>query len=111
MGFDPNKVALPEFTWATYIPDRNPNFKVHKNRGHALNAVDYRKNYILYQRVNDEWIERYRIENLAPEAPCERCTNSASWWSHTWDRDEKGKIAEPLKRLRICSTCKYKVGR
>lgn len=42
MTFDPNK---QDHQWATYIPQRKPQFKTYNSRGHALNALRCKANY------------------------------------------------------------------
>lgn len=109
--FDPNKLNKPDFEWATYIPARNPKFKIHSNRGKALNAFNYRDNVILYRMVNGTWIEQYRIENF-PNRPsmkpktCDRCDKYEFYLSSEWDRFN-GKIKDdPFKRMYVCSQCR-----
>lgn len=114
MDFDPNSKQPPAIEWATYIPNRKPNFKTHKNRGQALNAFQYRDNVILYKYDFDQskWIEIYRIENWSQNAShCEMCgiefgSRNYTYPNSEWWRDEKRKIVEPLKRMRICSGCR-----
>lgn len=65
--FDPNKSAEAE--WATFVPTRSPRFKIHVNRGHAINAVkctsywdhDHLRtipdDVILYRRVEGRWVQ------------------------------------------------------
>lgn len=43
MVFDPNNVK-PKI-WATYIPSRSPQFKIHNGKGQAINALKYRAIY------------------------------------------------------------------
>lgn len=77
MKFDPNEKnkGVPVIKWATYIPDRTPNFKIHKQINHAKSAFQYRNNAILYERVDEEWIERYRRELDGADHPryCQWC--------------------------------------
>ena len=50
--------------WATFLVSRNVQFKVHENRGHALNAIVDTRAGILY-RWNEtlkEWDEVLRVE-------------------------------------------------
>ena len=74
MDFDPNFKHKPKTPpYATYIPDRRPEFKLHANVGHAKNAFQYRSNAILYKWDTDidEWIELARIEGFRHrDVPC-----------------------------------------
>lgn len=79
MDFDPNAKRGPKTPeWATYVPDRNPDFKVHKRKADALNAFPYRDNYILYRYDFDtgKWVEQFRIENRPTPEICDRCHRS-----------------------------------
>lgn len=77
--FDPNqkgnKPPAPRF--ATYIPDRRPEWKIHSALGHAKNAFQYRSNAILYEYIDEEWVERARIEDKPRsynnQSPCSNC--------------------------------------
>lgn len=101
MDFDPNFKDKPgEPQWATYIPDRRgAKFKVHKGLGQAKNAFHYRDNAILYEWVDGEWVERYRIENHPGRPTCvtEGCNHTAS--GYQW----KGMEFVPKK----CYNCQY----
>lgn len=78
MLFDPNKLKFKNRIWGTYIPERKPKFKTYDNRGHAINALMWRKEYVepdenngikpyeyvyipdectLWKLVNDKWVE------------------------------------------------------
>ena len=76
--FNPNSLKM----WATYIPDRNPSFKIHKNKAEATSALKYRSFYeknnydfkiipedcILWYRGKEEWLEvefehRYNVKD------------------------------------------------
>jgi len=61
-GFKGPKKTLPE--WATYCPTRTSKrgFKVHNNRGNALNAMKTHLFGVLYHFEDNEWREVYRIE-------------------------------------------------
>lgn len=59
MPFDPNNMKAtgkPQYTyqWATYIPNRSPQFKVHGMRGHATAAC---KAKAVYRGDKDCWEE------------------------------------------------------
>ena len=67
-------IAMPN-KWATFILDRNKQFKEHENRGHALNAIKDTHAGILY-RLNEQtqtWDEVLRIEGNYQLAPCDNC--------------------------------------
>lgn len=121
MDFNPNKPAkTKKFFWATYIPYRNPEFKMHSQRGHALSAFQYKSDVILYQwdQTKEEWVEVYRIEKISTDTRaqnvlyCEKCGDEIprntwggrhayrGWWpcepnEHGFDREY----------LQVCSAC------
>lgn len=75
LEFDPNDTTprkLPEY--ATYIPSRSPNFKMHKQKKHAANALSCGAGAdspgILYQNIDGKWIE---IDRFEPPTECAHC--------------------------------------
>lgn len=58
----PNQTQTHE--WATFLLSRNVQFKVHENRGHALNALKDTHAGILYKwdETNKSWDEVLRVE-------------------------------------------------
>ena len=75
---DPNKIKMKNRIWGTYVPERKPKFKIYDNRGHAISALMWRKEYVepdenngikpyeyvyipdectLWKLVNDKWVE------------------------------------------------------
>ncbi len=67
------KDIIPQSSsWATYAPRRNPKFKLHSNRGHALNAAKSLGEYIILQYVDNNWIEVCRLEHAASRR-CDVC--------------------------------------
>lgn len=122
MDFDPNNRTPPIIEWATYVPRRHPQFKTHKNRGHALNAFQYRSSAILYRWVEPgEWQEVYRIEDfkVTKDMACERC-GGPLWrpnpysngvlraaFDRVWARDDHGRIADPPRLLVVCRDCRH----
>lgn len=99
--FNPNKPALiKKFFWATYIEFRNPNFKLHANRGHALNALkwDSTRGGILYRwnEATEEWIEVFRKKpNLKKSTThCQAC-NLEFTKDIFWGRYEKWITIDP----------------
>ena len=61
MAFDPNSQPSPKQPeWASYIEDRRPKFKMHANRGQALQAAAYYpRSTQIFRWDSDEgkWIE------------------------------------------------------
>lgn len=78
MDFNPNKPALTKnYFWATYIPDRRPNFKMYSQRGHALNSFQYKSKGILYKWIEEEWKEIFRLdESFKKSDNCQLCNAS-----------------------------------
>jgi len=115
MDFDPNvnRKAPGKPEWATYIPDRKPQFKVYTNRGHALNSFQYRSNVILYRLGdNGKWIEAFRIEDWSPAIRCELCTTSVLKVSPTGQVYNVGyrkwidKETDHPKIITVCMGCR-----
>lgn len=86
MSFDPNALEGPKQPeWATYIDDRRPKFKMHSNRGKALNAASYASRQVQIFRWDFEdskWIEVFNGKVTGSWArgtskdTCDRCGNS-----------------------------------
>lgn len=68
MKFNPNKLISKEYKWATFIPDRKPDFKVYHNRGHATSSLKSHSVYTsgsyvippdctLWEHNGTEWVE------------------------------------------------------
>lgn len=80
-SFDPNRPQSYNQNpiWATYCPTRSPKFKIHNNRGQAINAFTYKDFIILYALdENDRWMEVTRREQ-----------------SGIFKRDDKGRVSDP----------------
>lgn len=74
--FDPNNLKEPEYSYATFVESRYPNFKYHSNIGHAKNAFQHNHNNgssILYEKKEDKWVEIARIENVWDAQFCQNC--------------------------------------
>ena len=86
-NFDPNskkKPVTPEY--ATYLPYRNPQFKIHKTIGHARAALSYKwpvEAGILYVYKNNEWVELERSDILTNCSLC-RISFSAVIKENRW---------------------------
>ena len=75
LSFDPNARKKPSHNWASYVPDRTPQFKVHTGRGQAVNAVHYQRcsqprGGIVYEWIDGKWVENYRYEK---KDTCVKC--------------------------------------
>jgi hypothetical protein len=112
LEFNPNEPAkTKQFFWATYIPSRRPNFKLHSNRGHALNAfANHFWGAILYKWENDEWVEIYREEkdDAKTSRYCENCGKDlkrpdyGSYWGTKMWIDKK---TDKPRRIMACYEC------
>lgn len=108
-SFDPNNKQPRAAEWATFVPDRKPKFKTYVDRGHALNAFQYRDNAILYKwsAKSGEWVEVFREEDVGAgymRRTCEKCRAEDKYVSRIWVR-KAGKIVEPFRRIWACSNC------
>ena len=115
MDFDPNTTLRG--AWATFVPKREPKFKVHAQRNHATNAVrEHWSNVILFEQVDGQWVERFRSQDMSANGPCGYCgkpvNNSYERGVHhdggsvDWRRDENGKRVEPLELIRHHYRCR-----
>lgn len=73
MVFDPNQPASSVPKWATYLPGRSPNFKLHSRRAYAFNAFQRPGILFRYDFTSSRWIEVYREERLDDTDPPLRC--------------------------------------
>lgn len=77
LQFDPNKPDNKrKFLFATYIPSRSPEFKVHANRGHALNAMsNWPTDSLLFEwdATSSRWNEIVRHDGWKRSKACDNC--------------------------------------
>lgn len=125
--FNPNKKP-DKVEWATYLParSRTASFKQHRQRGHALNAINNERQAILYRWnfEKNQWDEVLRVDGWPMEGdPCEHCMaplpasrffnnyGSANQQpvraaaKRVWVRDGRGKISDPPTLLTVCHDC------
>ena len=116
MQFNPNKPGMTKnYFFATFIPDRRPQFKMYSNRGHALNAFQYKDEGILYEwdTTKNEWEEIYREEKDGfTHETCDVCGDSMmrdiggrsyKFGQRIWvDRD-----TDKPHRIQVHYNCKY----
>lgn len=75
IDFDPNETNKPQAPqWATYFPDRRPKFKVHSNRGHAINAFQGRYTGVLYEWHEGTWVDQLQIYRDGRPKTCPKCS-------------------------------------
>lgn len=102
IDFDPNETNKPQAPqWATYFPDRAPKFKVHTHRGHALNAFQERSTGILYEYLDNKWIERIQLSGDRRPSSCGRCGREC-YPSRKFTIDDSTATSEWL-----CHPCKH----
>lgn len=73
MSFPDRVVPVDAHIWATMIPARTPEFKVHKTEALANSAMGNRnihESYAKYELVNGIWEKRYEY---VPPAVCDSC--------------------------------------
>lgn len=111
MNFDPNKLNQKQYLWATYLPYRNPSFKLHVKEAHAKSAFTYRNRGILFlwNSGTERWDEVFRAEE---DHEYETCIHGGS--PRTNSRTNKiyhenikwvGK-GKDSKRVAVCYTCR-----
>lgn len=114
--FDPNlKSKKP---WATFIPNRYPNFKVHSRIQDAMAAIGRHEHGILYEVVNDRWEQLVRKCPEDYRGVCQSCgfaCPEVKRWDGTtipgsvdgrfaWKR-YRGKLVKPIELLYCCPDC------
>ena len=125
--FDPNE--RPKHPFATYCPARRgASFKLHANRGNAINALHHQGYGTLYAwSPEGRWVEIARVEHadFRPET-CSLCKQSTfeeykrwdfntrthvptgNWYNRSkavFERDSLDKLVEPLNVLYLCTFC------
>jgi hypothetical protein len=107
MGFKnfvpPKPPEVPPY--ATYVPDRSPQFKVHASRGKAVSAISYVHSYqarggIVYALVDGKWKEELRYE---PQETCDKCNKKFSWQNYPVALDRSLPV---LKRRYVHRNCR-----
>ena len=82
MKFNPNQNNVKNMVWATYIPSRKPNFKLHANRGQAISALKYRATY---KKISMHKVD-YNIE-VIPEDCTPWNHNGSEWIEIEFERE------------------------
>jgi len=102
--FDPNNLKRRDMIWATYFPDRKPPFKVYSNRGHALSSFMYRESGVLYNMIDDKWVEVYKLEPREERVThCELCGEHEKYLTRKWFK-ENG-----LELIYVCNKCRKRL--
>lgn len=89
--------------WATYIPYRTPEFKVHRSEGLANNAMGQRgpdESYAKYQLVSGEWVKVFEHH---PAKNCAWCSAPLTGYRDRYlpPLSKKPKWQQPT----ICKQC------
>ncbi len=74
----PDTLPSEEIGWATFVPERKPQFKVHNTKGLAHSALgqrNYYESYALYELVGGIWHRRFEY---VPGSDCNYCGNEFS---------------------------------
>lgn len=108
-AFDIASPTLPQ--WATYTKNRNPNFKIHKTKGQALNALSNQMPYsdclvLEYSQQRMQWV--IYIDYTKPDV-CERCGGPFAFQRNTYSSGremtlEHADVANYLRDV-ICNVC------
>lgn len=137
MSFDPNTLpAAQRPEWATHIQGRSPKFKVHRNRGQALQAAAYYSRSCQIYRWDDDqdkwvvvWDGVVDDRSVSRGETCERCHKTTmvtrkynrslpggsekgertlNLGSVGWLKSDtnKSKLVEPFTRAWLCRSCK-----
>lgn len=107
--FQPNNQAHP---FATFIPDRKPQFKAHKGRGTALSAFQYGRPGILYEWKNHKWVELGRVLSGSEVNDCQNCGGEMLKHYSTMGEDHSYRNAHYLwisqphwQQVQLCQKC------
>jgi len=109
--FDPNDPRKGNYLWATFLPYRSGKFKLHLNRGPALNSCGGEAWYILYNWSSQEskWVEVTRVEDRRRLVICHHCGRDASQGGRhqPWGGALRWYwVAKPfLREVGLCKVC------
>ena len=104
----PDTLPAEISNWATKVPGRNPEFKVHAKESLANSALGQRglhESFAKYELTNGEWVLRFKYE---PREDCDRCHRrysemSGGYWSK---RRARPRYAKPqYTSLVVCNHC------
>lgn len=105
--FDPNRKNKPQIPpFATYIPSRRPEFKVHSNQGHAKNAINGVWPVFpaaLYQWQDDKWVEVDRVERATHCSRCEKPFDTT--YERYGQTIRELEVSPKYKSPRFCRPC------
>jgi hypothetical protein len=114
-GSFPETIPAEHAQWATLIPGRNPQFKIHTNLGLAHSAIGQRnlgERFAIYKLVDGSWELEWHYE---PYDNCDRCGKpfrDQAAWVHSHGRKLEGQHIKggPTKRVWeganiICEPC------
>lgn len=105
----PDTIPASTSQWATMIPARNPEFKVHSKESLANSAMSQRglrESFAKYELVGDKWILRWKYE---PRDACDRCgVLYKNIQGTNWDRSRcRPDHATPAwSSIVVCCSCK-----
>lgn len=117
LEFNPNEKKSPKTpVWASYVPARSPEWKLHAGRGQAINAINNRATSygslgspgIIYEFVDGEWVEWDRYERPKECAHCggpfghtERDRYFSEAYRLHWTSTKLYAFQKPV----VCATC------
>lgn len=94
MEFEPPKKLPPPPKWATYIPIRTPNFKIHTGLGPAKNAIIGAQCGILYEWDGEQWVNRFKVTDITFYMPY----SHSNYWNVK--NSQREMIREKLKGVK-----------
>lgn len=102
----PDTIPADSSNWATKIPGRNPEFKVHTKESLANSAMSQRnlyESFAKYELVGGEWVLRYKYE---PRPDCDRCHRPYAEMQNRWRARNRPVHARPQwSSIVVCSEC------
>jgi hypothetical protein len=105
--FDPNKSFIGERPqWSTYVTSRSPKFKLHTKKNHATAALTTHRGGIIYQWIDDQWVERSRYPTKNPDQ-CAHCGDEEVRYENAWRvfRIKGGPEEFTWERPMVCYNC------
>lgn len=104
----PDTIPADSSNWATKVPRRHPEFKVHSKESLANSALGQRglnESFAKYELVNGQWVLRFKYE---PREDCDRCHRlysemTDSYWHRRRCRPAHAK--PQYSSLVVCNNC------
>lgn len=104
----PDTIPANDAQFATFVPFRKPEFKVHRTEGLAHSAMaqrGYGEAYAMYQLIQGFWVKVYEYQ---PPTDCGDCGNPIGDTKWGFPDYCKPVLRKKWNSPPICRTCYYK---